>query len=296
MSTADEDHILKIGAIDVVALSDGRMPMPTQRLFPETPEEIWTPYRSRFPEAFDANGFMINLGAFLVRTGGRMVLVDTGLGPISMWPTLWPKSPEARPGPAELLDDLRAKGTRPEEIDTVFLTHLHGDHVGWNLTKDAGGDWSPTFPKARYLVHRSDWERFTQPQFLDSGGREAAERNYLPLDDLGALDLIEGDHQIAPGLTAIHVPGHTPGHMGMLISSDNQRAVIVGDLVGGPAHVSEPDWPYAPDFDATQARESRHRLLDQAEEGGMVVMGSHMTRPGWGRLIRWEGKRYWQAL
>ena len=84
--------------------------------------------------------------------------------------------------------------------------------------------------------------------------------------------------------------------MGMLISSDNERAVIVGDLVGGPAPVSEPDWLYAPDFDATQAREARHRLLDQAEEGGMVVVGSHMTRPGWGRLIRWEGKRYWQAL
>ena len=179
--------------------------------------------------------------------------------------------------------------------DTPFLTHLHADHVGWNLS-EVGGRWAPTFPKAWYLLQRADWDAFTRPEYLDTGRREAAERNYLPLENLGVLDLIEGDQQVAPGLTAIHSPGHTPGHMGMLIASDGEWALIIGDLVGGPMHVSEPDRPYAPDADQEQGRETRHKLLDLAEREAMVVLGSHMTRPGWGRLIRWEGRRYWQAL
>ena len=286
---------LEIGSVHVTSLSDGRMPMPVDRLFPETPGHVWEGYRERFPEAFDADGFLVNLGSFLVRSGGHLVLVDTGLGPYSTWPTLWPHATGARKGPAELMADLGAKGVRPEEVDTVFITHLHGDHLGWNLTRSGDG-WTPTFPKARYLLQRADWEAFTRPEFLDSGRREAAERNYLPLLDLGVLDLIDGDKEVAPGLTAVHTPGHTPGHMSMLISSENERAVIAGDVVGSPMHVSEPDWPYAPDSDQSQARETRRRMLDLAERDRMIVMGGHMTRPGWGRLVRWRGRRYWQAL
>ena len=293
MTTSETSYRLDIGAINITAVSDGIVPMPIHMLFGDTPEEVWEPYRQRFPEAFDDKGFTLNLGSFVIRSGDRTLLVDTGVGPYSLWPTMWPPIPEAGPGPAELMDDV--KGFEADAIDTVFLTHLHGDHVGWNLSNE-NERCVPTFPNARYLLQSADWTHFTRPEFLDTGRREAAERNYLPLDDLGALDLIEGDYEVSDGLTAIHAPGHTPGHMGMLISSGNERALIIGDIAGSPMHISEPDLPYNPDFNPEEGRASRHRLLDMAENDDMIVLGSHMSRPGWGRLIRWEGKRYWQGL
>jgi glyoxylase-like metal-dependent hydrolase (beta-lactamase superfamily II) len=295
MQKTDANYRFQVGDIHILALSDGQVPATTRLLYSETPEEVWDAYRERFPDYYDGKGFWVNLGAFLVKSGSRTVLVDTGLGPHATWPTLWPDSPGALKGPAQLMNDMKTKGIGTQEIDTVFITHLHGDHVGWNLTKDADS-WKPTFPKARYLVQRADWERFTHPEFLDSGRREAAERNYLPLQELGVLELLEGDQEVAAGLTAIHTAGHTPGHMSMLIASGSERAIIIGDIVSSPMQVAEPDWPYAPDTNPAQALETRHRVLDLAEHGDMTLIAGHMHRPNWGRLMRWEGRRYWQAL
>jgi len=295
MTSMSHDYRFSLGNIDVIALSDGQVPIAMDLLYPETPEEVWDGYRDRFPRAFHQEGFLINLGVFVLKSGMRTVIVDTGLGPYATWPTLWPESSGALKGPAGLIDDMKRKGVSLEEIDTVFLTHLHGDHVGWNLTK-VSGHWQPTFPNAQYLVHRADWDMFTQPEFLDSGRRDAAQGNYLPLQELGVLELLEGDHHIAEGLTAIHTPGHTPGHMSMLISSGSDRGIIMGDVVGSPMQVTESDWPYSPDMDPIQAKTTRHRLLDNAETDEMTVIGGHMPHPNWGRLIRWKGRRYWQAL
>ncbi|MDA1256657.1 MAG: MBL fold metallo-hydrolase [Chloroflexi bacterium] len=278
---------LKIGDITVTALSDGRMSFQTTNMFPETPESLWDAYRDRFPEAFNAQGFLINIGVFHLASGGEQVLVDTGLGPHG--------AAQGRPGPPELIDDMRRKHVSPDEIDSVFLTHLHGDHVGWNMTHDEDGS-RPTFPNARYLLQKADWGHFTDEKFLDDGRRDAAQLTYLPLPDMGVLDLIEGETNIAPGLDAYPTPGHTPGHQSMLISSRGERALIIGDVVGSPMHISEPDHVYRPDVDKEMGRKSRHEALDLAEANGMTVIGSHMTRPGWGRLIRWEGRRYWQAI
>lgn len=278
---------LKIGDITITALSDGRMSYRTTNLFPETLESVWDGYRERFPEAFDAQGFYTNIGVFHLASSGMQVIVDTGLGPHG--------AAQGRPGPPELMDDMREKGVSAGEIDSVFLTHLHGDHVGWNLTHDEHGS-RPTFPNARYVLQKADWGHFTEQAFLDAGRRDEARQTYLPLPEMGVLDLIDGEVNIAPGLDAYPTPGHTPGHQSMLISSRGERALIIGDVIGSPMHVSEPDHLYRPDVDRELARKSRHEALDLAEGADMTVMGSHMTRPGWGRLIRWKGRRYWQAL
>ncbi|MBM3958414.1 MAG: MBL fold metallo-hydrolase [SAR202 cluster bacterium] len=281
---------LMVGDIKITALSDGRMSIPYRRLFPETEDAVWDGYRARFPEAFDGKGFLTNIGSFLVQTGDHTVIADTGLGP---WGHLG-----GRFEPAELINDLRIKGIDHADIDTVFLTHLHGDHVGWNLTKEDDG-YVATFPSARYLLQEADWLHFTSDEYqakLSSARRKQAETTYLPLRDMGKLDVIRGDKDFAPGLTALHTPGHTPGHMSMLIASRNERAVLIGDIAGTPAHLTETNWLYAPDTDKELGMKSRLRVIDMAEKEKMVVLGAHMTRPGWGRLIRWEGKRYWQAL
>lgn len=278
---------LKIGGITITALSDGRMSFATKNLFPETPESVWDGYRERFPEAFDAQGFYTNIGVFHLASEDRQILVDTGLGPHG--------AAGGRPGPPELMEDMANNGVSPDEIDSVFLTHLHGDHVGWNLTHDENGT-RLTFPNARYVLQKADWSHFTDQTFLDAGRRDAAQDTYLPLPEMGVLELIDGETNIASGLDAYPTPGHTPGHQSMLISSRGERALIIGDVIGGPMHVSEPDHLYSPDVDRELAQKSRYEALDLAEGSDMTVIGSHMTRPGWGRLIRWQGRRYWQAL
>jgi len=170
MTTSETGHRLDIGNINTTSVSDGVVPLPMNMLFSETSVNVWDPYRDRFPEAFGSSGFMINLGSFVIRPGDRTVLVDTGVGQYSMWPTLWPTIQEATPGPAELMDDLKHNGIEAQDIDTVFLTHLHGDHVGWNLSKERQ-NWTPTFPNARYLLQNADWMHFTRPDFLDTGRR-----------------------------------------------------------------------------------------------------------------------------
>ena len=177
----------------------------------------------------------------------------------------------------------------------MFLTHLHGDHVGWNLTHDENGS-RPTFLNAKYVLQRADWGHFTDAEFLAAGRQDAAQDTYLPLPEMGVLELIDGETNVAPGLDAYPTPGHTPGHQSMLISSRGERALIIGDVIGSPMHVTEPDHLYRPDVDRDLAQKSRHDALDLAEGADMTVIGSHMTRPGWGRLTRWQGRRYWQAL
>jgi len=197
---------LKIGDITITALSDGRMSFATTNLFPETPESVWDGYRERFPEAFDSQGFYTNIGVFHLASEGKQVLVDTGLGPHG--------AAGGRPGPPELMEDMANKGVLPDEIDSVFLTHLHGDHVGWNLTHGEDGS-RPTFPNAKYVLQRADWDHFTDAEFLAAGRRDAAQDTYLPLPEMGVLELIDGESNIAPGLDAYPTPGHTPGHQSM---------------------------------------------------------------------------------
>ncbi len=288
-------HTLKVGDITITALSDGVQPCDQRALFPQTPPSLWDKYKPRFPECYtdvEVKGqkqewFNTNIGVFAFHSRGKTVLADTGNGPgILMF---------GFPVKEELLGDMAAKGVDTASVNTVFLTHLHGDHVGWNLLRD-GGKVRPAFPKAKYAFGGADWEHFTKPEILAGPRGETMRRSVLPLAELGALDLLAGERELAPGVTALPSPGHTPGHMSLLISSGNERALLLGDLIGSPMQVTETDEFYNPDTDGPLGRASRKSMLDLAERDNMVVLASHLPRPGWGRLVRFQGRRYWQAL
>jgi len=151
---------MTVGNVEISHVYDlvADFPLTLDQLFPNVPAEASEPYRRDYPELFGAgNAWRYHAGCYLIRSGGRTILVDTGVGPSSLGLAAWIGTG------GELPDRLRAAGISPEDVETVVFTHLHPDHVGWNLQQE-GGDFRPTFPHACYVAHRADWETFHKPE------------------------------------------------------------------------------------------------------------------------------------
>lgn len=276
---------LRVGNVEVQPVTDagGLFPVKLTQLFAGSTLDQWEHYRQRYPGAFaDADTWSVHVGGCLVRSAGRTVLIDTGIGPQpdqGLFPNFSP----------HFLDELAALGVKPDDVDTVFMTHAHPDHVGWNLTLDR----KPTFARARYVLSQADWDALpamqaVMPPYID--------RMLTPLEGLGVLDLLSGETALTDELVAIPTPGHTPGHMSMLISSGGERALIVGDALVHPAQVTETEWVFGFDADGQRAIATRKQLVDRIEAEGMKMVTCHFPQGGVGQIIRLEGRRYWQAL
>jgi len=271
-------HTVSVGNVEIISLLDTPFELPWQIFFPERSESDFDPYRELYPDSYGEGRFRTQAGCYAIRSQGQTILCDTGIGP----------------GPIQflggirgsLLDDMRNKGVPPTEVDTVFFTHLHGDHVGWNLSADG----AVNFPKARYLVPRADWDYFgkmleTNPQM----------RQVTPLAEKGVMDIISGEQTLTSEVTTYPTPGHTPGHTSLLISSSSERAIITGDLAHHPAQIDHVEWCSSFDADAATTTETRRRVLDQVEADGLTAAFCHFPHP-FGKLVRLEGKRVFQAL
>lgn len=280
---------LRVGNVEILSLTDGEIPFPMtlDQLFAGVTALQWEPYQRRYPEVFAApNIWRAHWGCHLIRSLGHTILVDTGIGPHP--------APLLGGMPGRLMEELTANSVRPAEIDTVFITHAHPDHVGGNLTADK----ELRFPEAQYAMSRTEWDGLAT---LAAGLQQAAGITYMdetmtPLGTLDALRLLDGETALTDEITAIDTPGHTPGHMSLLVSSGGERACIVGDTIVHPAMVTEPDWPFGFDFDTDRARDTRKHLLDRLEAEGRTIVGCHFPSPGYGKILRLEGRRYWQAL
>ena len=172
-------------------------------------------------------------------------------------------------------------------------THLHPDHVGWNINND-GASPVPTFPKARYVFHKDDWEAFRPPRDSETFGLTFWEETLAPLEAAGVIEPLSGEHSITSEIKAILTPGHTPGSMSLSIDSAGEKALVMGDVFHGPPQVSEPDWVFSFDSDPDEAIRSRKKMLDRAESENAIMAICHST--GFGRVVSLEGKRYWQGL
>ena len=276
------NHVIRVGDVEIMALSDGLLEFDLCNFFPTIPEEQWEPYRSHLTD----HHVRFNLGSYLIRSDGRTVLVDTGLGPKPA------DAPEA--GWGRLLHDFQAKGVRPDEVDMVVMTHLHRDHVGWNLRAE-GSRYVPTFPNARYWLSVKDWEACHQPDVQPTRFVNAPTCVW-PLADLGLIEFMQGEHALTRELTALPTPGHTPGHMSILITSRGQRALVLGDAAHSPVQVLEPDWVSRADMDPDITRRTRRALLDRLEHEEIIVAAGHFQAPGFGKIVRLHGRRYWQGL
>jgi len=276
-------NVIRVGTVEIMSLSDGMLEFDLCNFFPTIPDDAWGQYESHLT---DEHKVRFNLGSYLIRADGRTILVDTGLGPR---PAGTPDAPWGR-----LLHDFQANGVRPDEVDMVVMTHLHRDHVGWNLLPQ-GEKYVPTFPRARYWMSAADWDACHQPD-LQPQRFPNAPTCVWPLAELGLVELMHGEHRITGALTAVPTPGHTPGHVSILITSQGERALVLGDAAHSPVQIHEPDWVSRADIDPELTRQTRHALLDRLEREEIIVAAGHFQAPGFGRIVRLQGRRYWKGL
>lgn len=273
---------ITVGNVEITSLSDGAMEFDLCNFFPAIPGEQWQPYHEDLTPEHRVH---LNLACFLVRSEGRTILVDTGLGPVP--------ADTADAGWGKLLQNFRDNGLQPEDIDMVVFTHLHRDHVGWNLTLQEGKH-VPTFPRARYWMSRVDWDACHRADLADRFAN--APDCVWPLEELGLMELIDGEHALTSELTTLPTPGHTPGHMSIMIASQGERGVILGDVLHNAVQVHETDWVSRADIDPEQTRVTRRSLMERLEQEGSLVAAVHLPEPGFGKVVRLEGRRYWQAM
>ena len=244
--------------------------------YPEVAAEAWEPYRALYPELFAGDSWRLPCKSYLVRSGGVTVLVDTGVGPPGLWD--WTAEQEG-----ELPEALGRLGVERDGIDIVFLTHLHIDHVGWSTDLEG----SVFFPRARYLVHR-DSDAFASSQ----AERPHVRRCIAPL--LDCFEHVDGEVEIAPGVTTFAAPGHYPGHLALRLASEGQKAVLLADVAVHPALLEEPDWVYVSDANPAQCAETRRSLLPDLVDRDVLVACGHYPGSGIGRVLRRDGRVVWE--
>ncbi len=268
-----------IGNLDVLVVSDGFIKFPPKLYFRGTSEADWEPHK----RWLDHEGNLeFPMSCFLVRSGDRKVLIDTGLGAFELY--------QFKGG--KLLGELAAAGVQPEDIDTVVVTHLHIDHCGTCAIDDAG-TLRPAFPNATYR-----WTKAEHDHWLAAGDHPAASFSIAKLIESLADRYEPADEgaTIAEGISIIATPGHTPGHAGVVLSSNGERAFVLGDAISCPAQLEEPEWRGLGDMDKALAQKSQEIVLREAEDAGSLVATAHFPGLTFGRVLRGEGKRYWQPV
>ena len=223
-----------------------------------------------FPHfATEEGRLKMSIHSLVVETPKRRIVVDTGLGNdkqgrgIPTW--------NDRNGP--FLQTLTDAGFPPDSIDTVLCTHLHVDHVGWN-TKLVDGKWVPTFPNARYLFGKTEYEHWRDHS--DEPYQAAVFRDSVkPIMDAGRAELIASDAQLTDEIRMIPTPGHSPGHMSLHITSDGEEGLLTGDVAHHPCQMAHLDWSSTADSDPKQSAATRRQLFSRFADRPVLVIGGH---------------------
>lgn len=253
-----------MGQFEVIPLLDAVGPFFSGRTeaFPQAMEAHWDSARLLDPRAFAGDdGWELAFRAFLVRGSRRNVLVDVGIGPAESPAKAW------APVPGELPHLLERIGVGPADVDTVVLTHLHSDHCGWAVLPDG----TPMFPNARYVVQ----QRETAPLQPDD---TASTYVVGPLRDAGQLHELDGETELAEGITAVPTPGHTPGHQSVVVETPERQVIVTGDVLVHAVQLVAPEIAYAYEDDPDEARRTRVALLHKATEVNALLATAHLRQ------------------
>jgi len=271
----------RIGEVTVTKIVELEATGGTRFVLPQATREAALQIPWLAPHFMDDEGRLkMSIHALVIETPTRRMIVDTCLGnekqgrAVPTWNDLH--------GP--FLNDLAAAGFARESIDTVMCTHLHVDHVGWNTMK-VDGKWVPTFPKARYLIGRVEYEYWRDNREHHEQAAVFAD-SVRPVFDAGLVDLVETDHQISPEVSFVPTLGHTPGHISVRISSKGEEALITGDFVHHPCQMAHPEWAATPDFDQKASTQTRRDVFGRLAGTPTLVIGTHFAGATAGRVVR----------
>jgi glyoxylase-like metal-dependent hydrolase (beta-lactamase superfamily II) len=272
---------MKLGAFEMYPLSDGSFRLDGGAMFGVVPKVLW----QRCCPADELNRIPLSLTCLLIRAHGKNILVDTGLGSKED-PRFKEMFAVDRAVSLEL--SLKRLGLSRDDIDLVINTHLHFDHAGGNTMDNGSGTLVPAFPKARYVVQRGEYDDAVQ---ANERTRASYRRdNFLPITDADRWDLLDGDTELLPGITAVVTQGHTRYHQGIKVESEGQTAFYLGDLIPTVCHLP---LPYIMGYDLSplQTLETKRWVLDRAFEEKWLLLFEHDPIVQAGRVRRdTEGK------
>lgn len=269
---------IALGDMCITFLPDGYILFDPLAVFPTTTATDWQHYQ----HLLDDNGWLVgSLGAYLLQTPKRTILIDTGFGTITFESGLF----KARSG--ELLSSLKLAGLDPTDIDTVFFTHLHSDHVGWT-GREINGEQVLTFPNARHLVRGAEWHHFDDP----------AVNRGMVADALNLLEhriefLEEGEH-LTPEVRVLATSGHSAGHASLLVTAGEERAIILGDIFHSEVLFEHPEWTNVFDSDPEQAKDTRRQMLHELAVPLTIGVATHSSDFVFGRVIHTQDSFRWQ--
>lgn len=277
---SDGTRTWTVGNIKVTRIvENGHSEMPANGILQDMPDGPLLEYDWLRPHFItETGGLILSFHSFVIEAAGKTIVVDTCLGNDreQMHPMLsYMQTP--------YYDNFLASGIDPNDVDIVFCTHLHLDHVGWN-TRLVDGKWVPTFPNARYLF---DGKELDGLQKLHATGHPHAMHyaaGIAPILEAGLADFIDTNgYVLCEGISLIPTPGHTVSHACVLLESGGQKAVITGDLIHSPAQCAIPDHIVEPDEDKVQGAKSRRKFMEQFADCHTCILGTHFPEPtaGW---------------
>ncbi len=289
---SSEIYHFKVGAFECIVVSDGihtyappTFPPPATFLFSNAPRnQLEQTLRKHNIQPDQWTEWISPYNCLLINTGEYLVLVDTGANGLSQ-------------STGRLIQNLKANGIEPEDIDIVIITHCHPDHIN-GITLDNG---ELTFPNARFAMWKGEWDFWILGEAeakLNEKFRDAllsfVRKNLPSIQD--RLDLIEHEREILPGIQAISAPGHTPGHMALLISSEGKQLLNIVDTVLHPIHLDRPEWCATVDFSPDQVVATRRHLLHRAAAENSLVLAFHFPFPGLGHILQKGENWEWQPI
>ena len=280
-------EVWQIGEVKISRLVEIEATGGMTRIIPDATRERITEIEWLFPHFADEAGRMRGaIHALVVETPSKRIVVDTCVG-----------NDKERTAPpwnnlqTPFLSELEHAGYKPDSIDNVLCTHLHIDHVGWN-TRLVDGKWVPTFPNARYLMGEIEFNHWHGG--ASRGGYDQAAvmaDSVMPVFDAGLVDLVDTQHKLCDEVSLTPTPGHTPGHVSVMIESRGERALITGDFLHHPCQFAHPEWSSAPDDDPPLAIETRRSMYQRLADEPVLVIGTHFAPPTAGYLKK-DGDRY----
>ena len=266
-----------LGRFKLHVIEAGMQRLDGGAMFGVVPKPLWD---KRIP-ADERNRIPLALRCLLVETPDALVLIDNGVGNKENERFHDIYGIENAGEPTRLEDGLRAAGFQPDDVDIMLDTHLHFDHAGGNTLRDEDGQIQLSFPRARYLVQKGEWEfahlrnERIQASYLPD--------NFDPVHTAGKFEFLEGNQQVLPGISVLRTPGHTPHHQSVLVQSEGETAIFLADVVPTSAHVPLP-WIMAYDVEPLVTLESKRGLWTRARQENWLLVFEHDPEVAWGRL------------